>query len=55
MMRQLGWAFNLIGSLDSGYCLAAMQASFRGEAGKVEHTEQFLDDFFNAFDGCFFE
>lgn len=54
-MMQLGRAFNLIGSLDPGYCLAAMLTSFREEAGKVEHTEQFLDDFFNAFDGCFFE
>lgn len=54
-MRGLGEQFNLIGVLDPQYCLAAMQASFRGEAGKVEHTEQFLDDFFNAFDGCFFE
>ena len=54
-MRELGKAFNLIGVLDPSYYVAAMQASFRGEAGKVKHTEQFLDDFFNAFDGCFFE
>ncbi len=54
-MRELGKAFNLIGVLDPNYGLAAMMASFRGEAGKVSHTEQFLDDFFNAFNGCFFE
>lgn len=47
--------FNLIGVLDSGYCLVAMLASFRGEVGRGEHTDQFLDDFFNAYDGCFFE